>query len=96
MTTSSIEPTPTSYNETTVIDSLLDFEKGTCAGCFVSFYLSKLSTSSMTADISQEGMLLWQQVAFMGDEIFKQFISDVFVASDVSVSHKYAYIQLLK
>jgi hypothetical protein len=32
----------------------------------------------------------------MGDEIFKQFIGDVCVVSDVSVPRKYAHIKLLK
>jgi hypothetical protein len=41
-------------------------------------------------------MLLWQQVAFMDDEKFKQFISDVCVASDVSEPRNYAHIQPLK
>jgi hypothetical protein len=31
----------------------------------------------------QQGMLLWQQVAFMEDVVFKQFILDICVASDV-------------
>jgi hypothetical protein len=79
---SSAVPSATTYNETTVIDSLVDFSAGTCSGCFVNplFPNNVINTNS-----KQEGMLLWQEVAFMGDAVFKQFIKDVCVASGVSV-----------